>query len=301
MRVALWVDMEGTSQIMDHRECWPAFVHYWEYGRPKLANDVVATARGLLAGGVTEVVVVNAHGLGWPNILTDALPSGAKLAIADDWNRDIDATFQVGFHARAGTSGGFISHTMVPDLTVSVDGKAVTESHIWSWVTGVPVLGIVGDDALKAQLDGTLKDIRFLAVKISTGRTQTRPVFSDARQSAEAIEKFAKECAQEKLRKQPDLPPRFTAHITIKPEFAKEVAQQHGLKLIKPGVIEIEAKRWAKDVQPVLEHAMGVASSPWIEAWKDLDLGSKEALQRQDAESIERLRQKFINWAEENR
>lgn len=38
-----------------------------------------------------------------------------------------DAMFQVGFHARAGTPNGFISHTMVPGLSLSTDGFPLTE------------------------------------------------------------------------------------------------------------------------------------------------------------------------------
>jgi len=87
MRVLLWTDMDGMSRIADHRECWPLFPQYWQTGRRKFTDEVVAAAAGLLDGGATAVFVVNGRGLGWPNILWDELPE--LLVPADDqaWAR----------------------------------------------------------------------------------------------------------------------------------------------------------------------------------------------------------------------
>jgi D-amino peptidase len=74
MRVLLWADMEGMSRIADHRECWPEFPPYWQTGRRTFTGEVVAAATGLLHGGASAVLVVNGHGLGWPNVLWDELP-----------------------------------------------------------------------------------------------------------------------------------------------------------------------------------------------------------------------------------
>lgn len=89
--------------------------------------------------------------------------------------KSFDALFQVGFHARAGTPNGFVSHTMVPGLRVAGDGAPVTESHIWARLAGLPVLGIAGDAALGGQLDGILRGTPFLAVKRSVSRTENTP------------------------------------------------------------------------------------------------------------------------------
>ena len=80
----------------------------------------------------------------------DELPERVAPADNNAWSEGVDAMFQVGFHARAGTANGFFSHTMVPGLRVAVDGAPVTECHIWARLAGLPVLGIAGDAALGA-------------------------------------------------------------------------------------------------------------------------------------------------------
>src|SRR5947209_1163349 len=64
MRIVLSADMEGVSQITDPREVNAAFTEYWETGRDRYNSEVAAAARGLLAGGATEVVVLDNHASG---------------------------------------------------------------------------------------------------------------------------------------------------------------------------------------------------------------------------------------------
>ncbi len=286
MRVALWVDMEGTSHILDHRECWPAFLHYWKTGRPKLMSDVSAAAQGLLDGGAKEVIVVNAHGLGWPNILPDKLPKGCKTDEENE-NNDFDAIFQVGFHSRAGTKNGFISHTMVPNiLSIELNSKPITESHVWGFLNALPIIGIVGDGALGAQLDGALKNTPFLGVKNSTSRSVTEPVYPTAEKSGAAIRTFAEQSIKKALPKPPTLPQLFKISIKLKPEISKDA-------------VEIEVKNWAEDVQPMIENSMGLAMESFFEISDGLDLSSEKAMEKQDPEKLELLRKYLINFATE--
>ena len=297
MRVSLWVDMEGAARIEDHRECWPPFPQYWESGRAKLTDDVVAAASGLLDGGATEVAVVNAHGLGWPNILWDRLPDGAFPA-GDDWSV-ADAMFQVGFHSRYGTADGFVCHTMVPRLEVKVDGRPVTESHIWAWVMGVPLLGITGDAALELELDGGLQGTRFLAVKHSSSRSDTSPMFATREASIRAIQEFARECAQAEMPAPAPLPPPFEVTFSLDPNQAEQLVGQHGLVRKSAGVLALEAQDFAREAYPALEAAMEAAMAPFFEAQGDLDVTSEEALAAQDPVGLEHLRQFFTDWMSE--
>jgi D-amino peptidase len=290
--------MEGASRIADHRECWPPFREYWKLGRQKLTDDVVATAGGLLEGGATEVVVTNAHGLGWPNVLWDQLPDGARPA-GEDGTQDFDAMFQVGFHARYGTGEGFVSHTMLPRFEVTVDGIPVTESHIWAWLAGIPLLGVTGDAALGDQLDGTLRGTPFLAVKRSSSRSDTTPLYPDRAASSAAIRQFARDRVSTKLPVPPALPRRFKVGLLLEPELADLVAGRAGLSRSGAGVLSIEAEDWGRDVQPALQVAMGAASRPLLEAQADLDLRTEEALAVQDPAKLERFRKYFAEWVED--
>ena len=193
MRVAVVVDMEGASHIGDFREVFPVYPEYWRSGRAKLTADVGAAAVGLLDGGATEVLVVDHHQAGeaeWPNLIEESLPDGTRLAgsdVMESMPEHADAMLQVGCHARAG-SPSFVSHTNL--LRLRVGGELVSESHLWAWTAGVPVLGIVGSEALGATL-GSLADVPFLAVQTGEGRSSARPVHDDPADTAAAIRAFA--------------------------------------------------------------------------------------------------------------
>lgn len=292
MRVLLWTDMEGMSQVVDHRQCWPAFPQYWRTGRRTFTDEVLAAATGLLDGGAGQVFVVNGHGLGWPNLLWEELPDRVERADDEAFRDGFDAMFQVGFHARAGTSDGFMSHTMVPGLMVSVNGTPITESHIWAWLAGIPVLGAAGDAALEDQLDGILRGTPFLPVKRATGRSEATTV-----ESLDAIRAFSRHCAENSARAPLAVPQQFTFAVAMEPELTDHAEGQHGLTRRSPAVLSREAEDWRRDAQPALEAAMNAALRPLLAAQGDLDLSSEAAMEQQEPAALERCRRYFIEWA----
>ncbi len=76
MIVAVSVDMEGASQLRGVREIWGCLPEYWETGKPRLEADVFAACEGLLAGGASELVVLDNHGGNTVNVSAEALPAG---------------------------------------------------------------------------------------------------------------------------------------------------------------------------------------------------------------------------------
>jgi len=299
MRIALWADMEGMSRIRDHHECWPAFEEYWTAGRRDFTDEVIAAATGLIDGGRNQVFVVNAHGLGWPNILWEDLPDGAAQADNDAFSGGFDAAFHVGFHARAGTPGGFMSHTMVPGLKVAADGALLTESHIWAWLDGIPLLGVAGDAALGKQLDGFLAGTPFLAVKRAISRGEAEPERAERTASFDAITDFARTVSRDPLKPIP-LPEEFTFSVALDPELAGLVDGVHGLSRSAPGVLSKVAADFARDAYPALQAAMGASLTPFFEAQEGLDLGSEAALRMQDPAALARCRNFMDDWAAAN-
>jgi D-amino peptidase len=297
MRVLLWTDMEGISRVTDHRECWPAFPEYWSTGRQKFTDEVKAAASGLLEGGASAVYVCNAHGLGWPNILWSELPKGSVEADQSAWAAGFDAAFFVGFHAAVDTADGFISHTMVPGLGVNVDGRPVTEPHIWAWLEEIPVLGVAGDRALETQLDGFLAGTPFLAVKDSTSRIHTTPVEADESDSHAAIRDFATVCMSSTLRPL-DLPSPFSFEARLDRALAPLADGQAGLELTSEGVLSKECEVWSRDAYPALQAAMGAALKPFFDAQGDLDVSSAEAFERQPADRLQQFQRFFSDWVE---
>ena len=105
--------MEGASQLRSVREIWGCLPEYWQTGKPALEDDVAAACEGLLAGGASEVVVLDNHGGNTVNVSPEALPGGARLETWRDFDlgdHAVDATFQLGYHARGGVEE-FLSHT----------------------------------------------------------------------------------------------------------------------------------------------------------------------------------------------
>jgi D-aminopeptidase len=97
MLVAVSVDMEGASQLRSVREIFGCMPEYWETGKPRLEADVAAACEGLLAGGASELVVLDNHGGNTVNVSPESLPPGARL---ETWNvyelreHGVDAMFQ---------------------------------------------------------------------------------------------------------------------------------------------------------------------------------------------------------------
>lgn len=301
MRFLLWQDGEGVSRISDHRECWPAFPQYWKTGRKKITADAVAAAKGLLEGGATEVVVLNGHGLDWPNLLADELPEGARV-FKDGENFDsFDGWIHVGAHARCGTLDGFVSHTAVPYLRVSVDGYLATETHTITLTMRRRPMGVVGDAALGLQLGSFLKGTPFLPVKKSISRFQTHPLYSTADSSANTIRSFAKASAQKRTHgTRPTLRRPFKAAFSLDRRLTRYALGKHGLRRDGPSVLAVEVRDWRQDGTPAYIAAQEAALRPYLAAQDDLDLTGEEALRRQNPTKLRRFRQYHVDWVHSN-
>jgi D-aminopeptidase len=223
----------------------------------------------------------------------DELPERVAPADNNTWSEGVDAMLQVGFHARAGTANGFVSHTMVPGLRVAVDGAPVTECHIWARLAGLPVLGIAGDAALGGQLDGFLGGTPFLAVTRSASRTASTPVHQNPDGSLNALREFARRCGQARPAPPPSGRSRFILAVSMDPHLSTQAEGRHGLTRASAAVLSKEAEDWSRGAQPALEAAMGAALQPLFAAQADLDLSSEAAMNQQDPGKLQRFRSFF--------
>lgn len=268
MRVVIVFDMEGTSHIGEFHELYPIFPEYWDRGRRKLTSDISAAARGLLAGGATEVVVMNHHGAGeveWPNAVPEELPDGVGLV---DWEKlamrdEVDAMFHVGAHARGG-SPTFSSHTILPGLRLRVGQELLSESHWWAWTGDVPVLGIVGSVGLEQGL-GSLSEVPFLAVQTGDGRASARPVFASPDETVEAIQAFAKAAIRNGGRQRSRQPRDVALEASVQnADDALQAMTAAGWTRTSLTEFRIEAGAWRGDGEPI-EHALEAAAEA---TWK---------------------------------
>ena len=254
MRVALSADMEGVSQLHDWRAVLAWEPAYWRDGRTQMEADVAAAARGLLAGGADEVVVLDNHGSGNPlNVRAESLPEGARL---ETWHpfdlreRGVDAMLQVGYHSRAELDA-FFPHTYAPELVLHVDDEPISESHGRAWAADVPLLGICGNDVHGRTL-GSLDRVPYLVTQWTSSPVDARPAAT-----LDEIERFAEEAA------------RAGGVAVQPPEKASLVATVRGEQMYA-----LDIERWKDARQPIADAMTAVQDEPLlregsavVEAW----------------------------------
>ena len=300
MVVAVSVDMEGASQLRGVREIWGCLPEYWETGRPRLEADVRAVCEGLLAGGASELVVLDNHGGNTVNVSPEALPSGARPETWRDFDlrsHAVDATFQVGCHARGGVEG-FLSHSYVPGLRLRVDGELISESHCRAWGSGVPLLGITGND-LHEQTIGSLSDTPFLVVQKSLGRSAMQPLWS-VEEGLEAIREFAERCMRDAASAPSVRAPSDALFEASMPNGHEVVDQMAAAGWARTGDVtfEVRLETWAEAREP-LATAMSAALAPFVPYWLGSFDSAKHAAEA-DQQRVAQLRLIFDAWAEES-
>ena len=162
MKVFIAVDMEGATGVAHREHLLPGGNDY-ERARRWLTGDVNAAVEGAVAAGATDVFVNDGHG-NMRNILLDELHEAARLVVGPAQARNkplvqvtgieeggYEACMLVGFHSRAGTKGGLLSHTWVGMLVheIRLQGKPAGESLLDAAIVGhygTPVVLVTGAD-----------------------------------------------------------------------------------------------------------------------------------------------------------
>jgi D-amino peptidase len=292
--------MEGASQLRSVREIWGCLPEYWETGRPRLEADVRVACEGLLAGGASELVVLDNHGGNTVNVSAQALPERARLETWRDFDlrkHGVDATFQVGYHSRGGVDG-FLSHTYLPGLRLRVDGELISESHGRAWASGLPLLGITGNDLHRDTL-GSLAETPFLVVQRTIGRASAEPLF-DAEDAANAIRVFAEQCMRDAA---------SAPAVTVPSQLTFEASMPNGNQVVEQmtaagwepaGEVEFRAQleTW-DDARELLAAAMNAALAPFMPYWLGGFDSAREAAAA-DQRRVDQLRLIFDAWAGES-
>lgn len=302
MHVLVMTDMEGISQITHYQEIIPVWPDYWERGRDKMTDDVLAAVDGLLAGGATRVTVHDGHGSGARNIVVERMPAGVEVigfAAHDDLLRSgtLDATFQVGRHARRGTNS-FASHTFVPYFAAAFDGQLITESHHEGFRAGVPLLGITGDEALAHQLAPGLEDVPYLVVKHSRGHSEAVPAHGSREASMAAIRAFAEACMRDSAsRSIPTMPTPFTFAARMPADIAANAVGRLGLEADGPTGVRRVVNDWWQELEPTLIAAI-FAGYPGLETIPEADPNMQAKVAAATPEQLEGGRVSVVDWLE---
>ncbi len=184
MKVYISCDMEGVSGIVDSKQ---TRMDGEEYKRAQklMTGEVNAAIEGALAGGATEILVNDSHGL-MRNILIEELNPNAQLisgsskplSMMQGIDESFDAAFFIGYHAQAGTPYSVLDHTYSSIVyQVSLNGRPVGETGLNAALAGyfgVPVALVSGDKQVVEEARALLGTVEGVIVKESYGRYAAR-------------------------------------------------------------------------------------------------------------------------------
>lgn len=184
VKVYISVDIEGITGLVSWSQCSRPDGDTYDYpfARRMMTHDLNAAIRGARAAGATEIVIKDSHGNS-KNLLIEDLEPGVHLvsghgARTDGMMVGIDETFHaamlVGYHAKAGTGGGIMEHTISGGVhRMFVNGREVGEMGLSVGVAGrygVPVVFCSSDQAGCDEIKDLVSGIETVAVKEGYGR-----------------------------------------------------------------------------------------------------------------------------------
>ncbi len=227
MKIYILTDQEGVAGVVNSVDYASPGSRYYETARRLLTEEVNAAVTGALAGGATDIFVLDGHGHG--SIDVELLHpdvevlTGRPIRFPFGFDETFDALMFVGQHAKSNTDGGHLSHTGSMDQNdLVLNGISVGELGWYMQLAGYfgkPTIFVSGDQAVCDEARTLVKNIETVAVKrgnrngAATGLTGDQNRLHNAaaihlppKRARELIREVAKR-AMERIR---EIPPFFT-------------------------------------------------------------------------------------------
>jgi len=248
MKLFISADIEGVSGVTNEAQASQTGAQFSE-ARRWMTGDVNAAIEGAYDAGVAEVLVKDAHG--WAlNLLPDGIDERATLlqgwgvenGMMEGLAPEHDLAFLVGYHARAGTAEGVLSHTWSGALRrLVVNGIEMGEmgiSALLAGALGVPVALIATCAAGAEQARELLPWVETVAVK--RGLTRFAAELIPVKRAQDLIRDAARRAVERRSEMQPlRLEPPFVVHTTwSSPSMAQTCAAHAGLTLTDEYTVE---------------------------------------------------------------
>jgi D-amino peptidase len=190
-RFYISIDLEGLPGICTYSQVGPGLSLYGDARRVMtwVVNVVVDELRRL---GAEDVLVADSHafmgnieyvGVEVPARLLQGYPRPYSMVLGVD--EGFDAAIFLGYHAAAGTMGGFLDHTYSSRVIyrIHVNGVQASEyllNAMYAGEVGVPVVMVAGDERLREQVEKYTPWAVFVPLKRGWGRLaaeyETKPV-----------------------------------------------------------------------------------------------------------------------------
>ena len=178
-------------------------------------------------------------------------------------------------------------------------GELISESHGRAWASGVPLVGVIGNDEHQRTL-GSLDGVPFMVVQETISRDQAKPVFADPEGAREAIRAFAEE-AMRNIKDAPvPTPPRHFLFEASMPHAIvdAEAMKAEGWRQRSATEYEIELATWDEARRP-LATAMSATAVPYRQFFPNGELRSREVFDGWDSATLADAEAAFGDWTHE--
>jgi len=183
MKIYITADIEGVTGATRWDETDRKHADCAEF-REQMTAEVAAACEGALHAGASEVWVKDAHGNG-RYIIPAKLPrevqlvrewSGHPFAMMQELDETFHAALAIGYHARAGSDGSPMAHTMteVNMVHIKINGQFVSEFMVSAYtagLVGVPLVFLSGDAAICQEAQAFIPALTTVAVMRGVGNT----------------------------------------------------------------------------------------------------------------------------------
>ena len=189
MKVLVSIDAEGLQGVTYGTQVLPGERDY-QVGKEAMVKSTNAVIEGLYLGGATEVKAVDAHD-GNRNLDASTIDRRARVILG--WPKPLsmaqgvqetEALVLLGYHSRAGTLDGVLSHTYSTNIhRVYINGFEAGETYLTSAVAGefnVPVKMVAGDKQAVEEAQEYLRDCEFVSLKEGLSRYSADSLSMDA-------------------------------------------------------------------------------------------------------------------------
>ena len=180
MKIYITADIEGVTGATHWDETDQKDAYYAEL-REQMTAEVAAACEGALNAGATEIWVKDAHG--WAcNIVPAKLPrevrlvrawSGHPFSMMQELDEAFHAALVIGYHARAGSNGSPLAHTMTGNMVYfKINDQYASEFMISAYtagLVGVPVVFLSGDAAICQEAEALISGLSTVAVMHGAG------------------------------------------------------------------------------------------------------------------------------------
>lgn len=162
LRIFISADMEGIGGIGTGRMTSANGGKDYAVGRQLMTDEVNTVIEAIWERGPADIWVNDSHG-DHQNLLHTQLPEGVQYiqgsiktyGMVEGLDETFDAAIFLGYHTRAGTTGGFLAHTGSGSVKgLWLNGVEVGEGGMNAYFAGskgVPVIMASGDSAFAAQ------------------------------------------------------------------------------------------------------------------------------------------------------